>query len=280
MRADVSAPAPIDWRPLGQFFVDAGLISPDELEEALGEQGETSRRLGEILVSRGLVSTPDLTRALLDQLGRELERERPNGIALRARATNPPAAPAVETPQADPATPGSQEASAPDVEGRGLPPEPDLAAPAPPLATPSSATVADAAEVAATADPHLLLRQIDELRNRLTSEFAARESMLLRKLQDVERHLEALEEALTQERSEHRRTLDDLEQEKTAHRRSLAELDRGRAEAGEQAAEIRSCLGRIRAELGTVDAGMAWFDYWAHGAAPAAPATAPDDLAR
>lgn len=264
---------PINWRPLGQFFVDAGLISAEELEEALGEQGQTSQRLGEILVSRGLVSTPELTNALLDQLGRELERERPNGVVLRAPAASRSAPSPTDADRADPA-PAPAEEPVPDVEPQVVAAEP---APVPPLPAPLPATVADAAEVTDTRDPQLLLRQITELRNRLTSEFAARESVLLRKLQDVEHRLGTFEEALAQERSRHHSALDELEQERTAHRRTLAELDRGRAEAGQQAAELRGCLGRIRGELATLDAGMAWFECWANGAA-AAPATAPDEL--
>lgn len=65
----------INWRPLGELFVETGLITRPELEEALTEQAETNQRLGEILVSRGFVSEPDLVTALMDQLGRDLRDE-------------------------------------------------------------------------------------------------------------------------------------------------------------------------------------------------------------
>src|SRR5579864_702290 len=74
--------AHITWRPLGQLFVERGLITQDELEEALVEQEETRKRLGAILVSRGLVSGPELTSVLVDQLGMELTKESGFGSGL------------------------------------------------------------------------------------------------------------------------------------------------------------------------------------------------------
>ena len=74
--------AHITWRPLGQLFVERGLITQDELEEALVEQQETRKRLGAILVSRGLVSGPELTSVLVDQLGMELTKESGFGSGL------------------------------------------------------------------------------------------------------------------------------------------------------------------------------------------------------
>lgn len=55
-------------RSLGEIFVQRGLISEDDLEQALAEQFETKRRLADILVQRGLVTGSDLTSALNEQL--------------------------------------------------------------------------------------------------------------------------------------------------------------------------------------------------------------------
>ena len=74
--------AHITWRPLGELFVERGLITQDELEEALVEQRETRKRLGTILVGRGLVSGPELTSVLVDQLGMELTKESGFGSGL------------------------------------------------------------------------------------------------------------------------------------------------------------------------------------------------------
>jgi len=64
----------INWRPLGELFVETGLITPPELEEALMEQADTNQRLGEVLVARGFVSEPELMTVLMDQLGQDLHR--------------------------------------------------------------------------------------------------------------------------------------------------------------------------------------------------------------
>ena len=74
--------AQIPWRPIGELFVEKGLISADELEQALAEQAATGLRLGEILVKRNLISSPELTQALMEQLGREVAKEEGFGSGL------------------------------------------------------------------------------------------------------------------------------------------------------------------------------------------------------
>jgi hypothetical protein len=71
---------------LGDVFVERGLVSDEELEDALLEQRVSRKRLGAILVSNGIVTPPDLTAALVTQL--EL-----SGIA----GTGDPARDATET---------------------------------------------------------------------------------------------------------------------------------------------------------------------------------------
>ena len=74
--------ASIPWRPIGELFVEKGLISQAQLEEALAEQEATGQRLGEILVKRNLISSPELTQALMEQLGREVAKEEGFGTGL------------------------------------------------------------------------------------------------------------------------------------------------------------------------------------------------------
>src|SRR5262245_60948582 len=62
------APA-IDNRKIGQILIDRGLITPLQLEEALGEQGLTGRFFGEILVGRGVLTEEKIARTLSEQLG-------------------------------------------------------------------------------------------------------------------------------------------------------------------------------------------------------------------
>ena len=60
------------WRSLGEIFVERGVISPSDLEQAMAEQVATDRRLADVLVDRGLVDGHDITSVLLEQLGTPL----------------------------------------------------------------------------------------------------------------------------------------------------------------------------------------------------------------
>jgi len=62
-------PPAIDNRKIGQILIDRGIITPLQLEEALGEQGLTGRFFGEILVGRGVVTEERIAKALSEQLG-------------------------------------------------------------------------------------------------------------------------------------------------------------------------------------------------------------------
>ncbi len=57
---------------LGDILIQGGLLTEDQLKEALTEQRETRERLGEILVNRGWITEDDVTRALGGQLGYEI----------------------------------------------------------------------------------------------------------------------------------------------------------------------------------------------------------------
>jgi DNA repair exonuclease SbcCD ATPase subunit len=76
--------AHVTWRPLGALLVEKGLLTAEELEDALAAQQTTGKRLGQILVDRGHVSGPALTNALAEQYGIELKTEEGFGTGLRA----------------------------------------------------------------------------------------------------------------------------------------------------------------------------------------------------
>ena len=63
------------WRPLGKVLLDQGVLSPEQLNDALGDQKERHCRLGEILVSRELITGTQLAHALAEQHGVELDPE-------------------------------------------------------------------------------------------------------------------------------------------------------------------------------------------------------------
>jgi len=60
---------------LGRILIAAGLLSEEQLAQALEEQAQTGRRLGEIIVQRGFVSGPALANALAEQHGGVLKTE-------------------------------------------------------------------------------------------------------------------------------------------------------------------------------------------------------------
>jgi hypothetical protein len=74
----------ISWRPLGQLFVEKGLLDEDRLDYALAEQARSGGRLGEKLVELGYISSTALARLLAEQYGVELTLDTGFGTGLRA----------------------------------------------------------------------------------------------------------------------------------------------------------------------------------------------------
>jgi len=54
---------------LGEFLVEKGLISEEDLKKALSEQAKTKKLLGEVLVSKGCISARELLQALSEHFG-------------------------------------------------------------------------------------------------------------------------------------------------------------------------------------------------------------------
>ncbi|CAB4648070.1 unannotated protein [freshwater metagenome] len=57
--------------PLGSLLVETGLITEDQLAEALATQVSTGRPIGRVLIDQGLISESDLVRSLAKQVGLE-----------------------------------------------------------------------------------------------------------------------------------------------------------------------------------------------------------------
>jgi hypothetical protein len=92
--------------PLGELLVARGLITREQLEQALADQSETKRPLGEILIRLGFLSPAMVAQALATQQGRMIKSE--YGFATGfdakfsgARATEPETPPAL-APQPEP----------------------------------------------------------------------------------------------------------------------------------------------------------------------------------
>lgn len=72
--------------PLGVLVVEAGLVTPADLEWALGEAADRRRRLGEVLLEEEYVSADELVRLLAEQRGMpylDLTALEPDPDALR-----------------------------------------------------------------------------------------------------------------------------------------------------------------------------------------------------
>ena len=64
------APAPAPRRSrLGQLMVERGLVTEEQIEEALREQRSSGRKLGETLIAQGVITSEDLAAVLADHLG-------------------------------------------------------------------------------------------------------------------------------------------------------------------------------------------------------------------
>ena len=72
-------------RLLGLLLIEMGVISEEQLEQALEVQEESGGRLGDILIARGYTSRLAIQDALAQQSGLWLEPEEGYGTGLRAQ---------------------------------------------------------------------------------------------------------------------------------------------------------------------------------------------------
>ncbi|MEG1518033.1 MAG: type II secretion system protein GspE, partial [Raoultibacter sp.] len=59
------------YKRLGDLLLDAGLISDEQLKQALAMQKGSNRRLGDLLIHEGFITEAGLIEALQMQLGIE-----------------------------------------------------------------------------------------------------------------------------------------------------------------------------------------------------------------
>ena len=89
-------------RPIGEIFLERGMVSEQELDLALNEQRESGRRLGEILVGKGNLSRLELASALADQWA-SFQKLRPPAASNGATSPEEPVpSPVMPTPEASP----------------------------------------------------------------------------------------------------------------------------------------------------------------------------------
>jgi hypothetical protein len=64
---EAAGPSPVDRIPLGRLFVNAGLLTEAQVDDALREGSQTGERLGEVIVRRGLVTEERVAQMLAEQ---------------------------------------------------------------------------------------------------------------------------------------------------------------------------------------------------------------------
>ena len=60
---------PVAYMRLGDLLISAGVIRPEQLNEALAIQKQTRERLGDVLINNGIITEQQLIEALQMQLG-------------------------------------------------------------------------------------------------------------------------------------------------------------------------------------------------------------------
>jgi hypothetical protein len=80
----VEAAQEISWRPLGELFVEKGLLTQERLEQGLAEQVASGGRLGDKLVELGFVTRHALAQLLAEQTGVEFDLDSGFGTGLLA----------------------------------------------------------------------------------------------------------------------------------------------------------------------------------------------------
>jgi DNA repair exonuclease SbcCD ATPase subunit len=225
--------AHVTWRPLGALLVEKGLLTAEELEDALAAQQTTGKRLGQILVDRGHVSGPALTNALAEQYGIELKTEEGFGTGLRAEierrhtTRRPAIAPEEAAVDVPPEAPEETEANG---EGHG---DVVLAELEPQLEE-HWARLAEAEANLAARDARIaeLEAELGALERRLHE--SQPDGTLAAELAERERELDEREQVLAGRQRGILTAAADLEQ----RRRSLEERERFLARRGAPAAEV------------------------------------------
>ena len=245
--------------PLGELLVERGLLSREQLEEALAEQVQTGRQLGDIIVTRGWVPGALIGQALATQVGGLVKSEYgfATGFAplplpsvpLPSIAPEPVAAEELSVP---PATAPAEEFSAKLASLAAPAPAPDVPAE---LSADLIARVAQSEQIPSPSSESLAV--LEALRRE-------RESVkeLERQLQDVRmerdhaqrQHSELLSEQeqlaseLAQLREQSNKQLEEITAERDGAKQQLAALLAEREQAASELTQAREELAALAAE--------------------------------
>jgi chromosome segregation ATPase len=224
-------------RPIGEIFVERGLVTAVQLEEALEEQKKSGRRLGEVLVATGKLSRLELASALADQWA-TFQKLRPPDAPPEADAPEAAAAKIMPTPEAILPPPGAGPTGAAfELATRidALSARVDELAAAPPATAIGNGT--ELVEAAAA-----LAARVDQLEAAPTVQPDHRVDELRARLDDVVARLDAQPSAGDDWRLELAQLADDL---RTRVERVEQDVDGAATGADAQIAEIRSSLASL-----------------------------------
>ena len=192
--------------PLGELLLSRGLITPEQLEQALSDQRESGRPLGDILIRHGFTNGPIIAQALATQHGGMLKSEYGFATGFDAVFSEPGDAPSAPR-RASAAQATEQPARTPlkivDAAGQSAPPAPEPKEERGPTADyisrlelqlAEAKTAIEASRLAhesVTSELHEALRQREETAERLAAELAERDAALASSVDaaDESRHL-------------------------------------------------------------------------------------------
>ena len=237
-------PAPVasGKRPIGEIFVERGLISEAQLGDALEEQKKSGRRLGEILVATGRLTRLELASALADQWA-TFQKLRPPGEDAPTEARIVP-------------MPVSSLPPAP------APPSPELTKRVDELATRIEEIAAREASAAPTDGGvgEALVARVDQLESSL----AAREPVELDELRSQLAELTARIESLPVETGEDRSSIEwrsELAEVAGNLRTRIERVEQG-FDGGPSSADVTDLRGSIEALAARIDSLPAPSEEW------------------
>jgi len=237
-------PAPVasGKRPIGEIFVERGLISEAQLGDALEEQKKSGRRLGEILVATGRLTRLELASALADQWA-TFQKLRPPGEEAPTEARMVPM-PVSSLPPA------------------GAPPSPELTKRVDELATRIEEIAAREASAAPTDGGvgEALVARVDQLESSL----AAREPVELDELRSQLAELTARIESLPVETGEDRSSIEwrsELAEVAGNLRTRIERVEQG-LDGGPSSADVTDLRGSIEALAARIDSLPAPSEEW------------------
>lgn len=239
MWVEAEQPGAPSGEPLGELLVSRGLLTHEQLEQALAEQSSCKRPLGEVIVRLGFTTGPTIAQALATQHGRIFKSE--YGFATGFDATLD--VPEIDAPPVTTRQDGKLTLAPPPAgtDDQADTPGDRSQEPPPPAATPQPAPEPAVELAAAEAQLDQLAEQLTNAAGRIVNAEMARDTALR-----TTDETKAAYAALAQEKEQLAARVETLESELAEAQSAVAESQRT---TETEAAEIRQRAARLEAEL-------------------------------